>query len=271
MTQYPLSIEIDGEGALQQAMLEFDRTFRKSDMNRAARRAMLRACDAGKKLTPPGDKAREIVKRTGPLRKKDVSKRTDTVRYANHFVKIYRQGKKPIFVPITLNPYAEITQDGIAPKKGTPNYAAYDTARKRKLKGRGVPFLTYQQRRKSTRKGGKNVSKYDTAAEIRALRKIGRRGAAGQVWAWLGKKSYAQKAKPYKKTVRQDFVSKWSRFKSSLRAFSTEVEAENKLTYQKKAYGNIEPHIKAKAAEFLRKEVLAKLERRAEKAQQKAG
>ncbi len=267
-----IDLQVQGMRELEDAMGEFVHNFRVKDQQIPVKKAMVKATDAAASFCPPGDKAREIIAASYGRRSKEVNKRTDTVRWATHWIKFYRQGKKPLFIPITLNPYSEISQAGTAPSKDSPNYAAYDSARKKRTKKRGVGFLKYQQTRKSTAptKRG-SFSAIDTASEIKKMRKIGRRGFVFQAWKRLGKKAWrGAGVKPYKKLVKESAINKWTSFSEKKKYSSYSQTSHNKLTYMKKAYGDFEPAIMSTAAKFLRKETEERLERRAAKLQAKA-
>jgi len=233
----------------------------------------VKATDAAAKFCPEGDKAREVVSAAHARKSKKISKRTDTVRYASHFIKFYRQGKAPFFVPVTLAKYSEISQAGTSPKKDSPNWAKYDSARKgRKKPGiRQVPFLKYQQRRASTKLGkDKRFAKADAANEIKKMRRISRRGFAFQAWKRLGKKAWrGAGVKPYKKSVKESAINKWTKLSEKKAYSSYSQTSDNKLTYMKKAYGNFEPAILSTAAKFLRKETEKRLNERAARLQGK--
>lgn len=265
-----IKVTVLGEAAMQKALDRYASEFSRTDMPITVAKSALKATDAAASFTPPGEKQRAVVQKKRHSHKDHVSERTDTTRYASHFVMIRRQNKRPLFVPINLTGYED--QFGNPPRRGNdkrpadPNYAAYDAARKRKTKVKTGPFDKYQSTRKSTKEDKKGRYRmYDSASEIRKLRKIGRRGLAFQVWKWLGKKAYAKEAKPFKKVVKQDAINKWSDFEKKQRPYEMDIMMHNKLTYMKKAFGDFEPFILRRAAEFLEKEIDARLERRAER------
>lgn len=269
-----IKVIVIGEAAMQQALDRYAREFSRTDMVTATGKAALKATDAAASFTPPGEKQRRIVKKTYHVDKERVSKRTDTTRYASHFVKIMRQKKKPLYVPVNLTGYED--QFGNPPRRGNdkrpadPNFAAYDSARKRKTRVKTGPFSKYQSTRKSTQEDRKGQYKmYDTQGEIAKLRKIGRHGLAFQAWKRLGKKAYSKEVKPFKKTVKEAMINKWTDFDKKQTATSMDIMMHNKLTYMKKAYGDFEPFIMRRAAEFLEKEIDKRLERRAAKENQR--
>lgn len=266
-----ISVDVEGARELNKALNEFTTTFRAKDQTRPVQKAMSQATKAAASFCTEGDRAREVIPASAMRRKKEkISERTDTIRWATHWIKFYRQGKKPIFVPVTLNPYSQISQAGSAPGKDSPDYAKFDSHRKKRKKKRGVGFLKEQQTRKSTHptKRG-SFSAYDTPTEIKKMRQIKRRGFAKQAWNRLGKQAWRRGAKPYKKDVKESAIKKWSKWSEKKSIFEYSQTSNNKLTYMKKAYGNFEPAILSTAAKFLRRETEERLKRRAEKLQKK--
>lgn len=260
-----------GAEALADEMQRYAREFPSRDTKASVKRAARRAASAGGSLTPPGKKARDLVPRSKAPVKKEVSKRTDTVRYATHFVVFRRQGKRPFFVPVTLHSNAMVTDNGISPAKTSPDYAAYASAIKRKTR-KGLPktmssYFKYQERRQSTMGGEKKF--YDSPSEISSLRRIRRRGFAKQNWGYLGKR-VGGSVTPYKKVAQQSAVVKWTAYRQRFSDSDAEIMMHNKLSYLKKAYGNIEPLILGTAASYLRKEIDARIARRNADLQKKA-
>jgi hypothetical protein len=271
--------KVEGVDAVIRAMNDMGDKFARLDTDKLVRRAGWMAGATAKKMCPPGDKSRAIISRNSAPVKKDIHERTDTVRYATHFVVFRRQGKKPHFVPITLNPNARITDEGIAPKKGSEDYAKFDSNRKRRSKFKPMTVFDYQQIRKSTKADGKGRRYvYDKPSEIASMRKIGRRGLAGEAWAHLGNKTGGGRLMSLKvkgetvltkknKNVTNSDVRKWSDYKHKRSDGESTVMLHNKLTYLRDKYGNIEQAIYAKTAYNLNVMTEKLLKKRADRAQ----
>lgn len=278
-----VKVKVQGVRELNAAMKEFDKNFRSYDAPAVVRLTANKAAGVARRMSPPGKKSRTLIdKRNLPTEAK--SKRTDTVRYATHFVKFYRQSKRPFFVPITISGHAHITDDGIAPPKGSEDYAKFDADRKRTGKRFKASGLKYQQTRASTAPGKKGGIKkqIDSPADVAAMRKISRRGLAGELWAALGNKAFSKRGNkiPIKEPgvgkithKNRDAIkgheNKWSRYLEQMGAFKMKCSIHNKVTYMQKAYGNFEPYVYSQAARALRGMTRGMLEDRAKKAQQK--
>lgn len=276
-------VRIEGVRELNKAMREFDTNFRSYDAPTVVRLTANKAAVVARSMSPPGKKSRDLIdKRGAPNEAK--SKRTDTVRYATHFVKFYRQKKRPFFVPVTLSAYAKVTDDGIAPPKDSEDYAKFDADRKRTGKRYKQSGLKYQQTRTSTAPGRKSGIKkqIDSPREVAAMRKISRRGLAGELWAALGNKAFSRRNSriPVKesgvgrinhknKDAIKNHERKWSKYDERMGAVRMESSIHNKVTYMKKAYGNFEPYVYSQAAKSLRGMMKGMLEYRAKKAQQR--
>lgn len=278
-----VKVKVEGQKELQKAMREFDKNFRSYDSPAVVRLTANKAAGVARKMSPPGKKARELIdKRGAPNEAK--SKRTDTVRYATHFVKFYRQKKKPFFVPVTLSSYAKITDDGIAPPKDNEDYAKFDADRKRTGKRYKQSGLKYQQTRNSTAPGrGTGIKKMlDTPTEVAAMRKISRRGLAGELWAALGNRAFSKRGNKIavkekgvgrithkNKGAIKNHERKWSKYDERMGSMKMEASIHNKVTYMEKAYGNFEPYVYAQATKALRGMMNGMLEARVRKAQQR--
>lgn len=278
-----INARVQGVQDLDKAMKEFDKNFRSYDSPAVVRLSANKAAGVARKFCPPGDKARKLVdKKSAPTEAK--SRRTDTVRYATHFVMFYRQKKKRFFVPVTLSSYANISDDGIAPPKGSEDYAKFDGDRKRTGKRFNQSGLRYQQTRASTAPGRKSGIKkqIDSPAEVAAMRKISRRGLAGELWAGLGNRAFSKKGNKIavkepgvgrithkNKDAIKNHERKWSKYDERMGSIKMECSIHNKVTYMQKAYGNFEPYVYAQAAKALRGMMVGMLEHRAKKAQQR--
>ena len=272
---------VEGVDAVVRAMQDMGDKFTRIDTDKLVRRAGWMAGATAKKMCPPGRKSRTLAPRNNVPVKKDISERTDTVRYATHFVIFRRQNKKPFYVPVTLNPNAKITDSGISPDKGSEDYAKFDSNRKRRSKFKPMNVFDYQQTRKSTGPDGKGRRYlYDKPSEIAAMRKIGRRGLAGEAWAHLGNKTGGGRLQSLKvrgqtsttkknKQPTQEHVRKWTDFKHNKSVGDSNIMMHNKLTYLRKKYGAIEPAIYAKTAHNLNRMTEEILKKRAERAQKR--
>jgi len=235
----------------------------------------------GKKLCPPGEKLRKVVTRKSntPTVQKPYKEGTDTSRQVRHFVMFRRQNKPSFFVPISppteSNDFQKPTDDAERKKwdsrrrKGTKkNYA------KPWRKGQGE--YEYGRRANQNARMPGMVHKYDMPAEIASLRKIGRRGLAGELWASLGNKTgggqkIAIKSKADKvgtvnkknKGTIKEHARKWGEVDKRQTSDSMRIILNNKLTYITKKYGNIESRIVQDTAKSLEKEMKNRLERRA--------
>ena len=270
---------VEGVDAVVRAMNDMGDKFARTDTDKIVRQGAWMACATAKSLCPEGKKSRDLVERKKAPVNKDISERTDTVRYATHFVVFRRQGKKPFFVPVTVNPFAKIEDDGISPKKGTEDYAKFASNTKRRNKFKPMTVFKYQQTRNSTKpneKGQRWV--YDKPAEIASLRKIKRRGLAGDAWSHIAKQTGTSGSNtkaigvsvPKKiKSVNYKFAKKYSDYKHKKNVGNSEVILHNKLTYLTDKYGDIEQAIYAKTAYNLNVMTEKILKKRAEQAQKK--
>jgi hypothetical protein len=271
--------KVEGVDAVVRAMNDMGDQFARLDTDKLVRRAGWMAGATAKAMCPPGKKSRTLAPRNNVPVKKDISERTDTVRYATHFVIFRRQNKKPFYVPVTLNPNARISDSGISPEKGSEDYAKFDSNRKRRSKFKPMTVFDYQQTRKSTgpdSKGRRYL--FDKPSEIAAMRKIGRRGLAGEAWAHLGNKTGGGKLQSLKvrgetsvtkknKQPTEEHVRKWTDFRHNKSVGESNIMMNNKLTYLRKKYGAIEPAIYAKTAHNLNRMTEELLKKRADRAQ----
>jgi len=272
----PVTFKVKGEKELGDEMVKFAQGMN-IDMKRVVPIAAYQASKMGKKLCPPGERLRKIVTRSGgPTKSKDISKRTDTSREVRHFIMFRRQNKPAFFVPI--NPIA--TSNDFQKPKDKQELKDWNKARGKSKKNYQKPWKTsmfkYQQTRTSTipNKDG-NIHKYDSPAEIASMRKIGRRGLAGELWAHLGNKTGGGQKLAIKTkadgvgTVNESnkdkilaHAKKWGQVDKFKTKDSLRIRLENKLTYITKKYGNIEPRIVDETAKSMENEMKNRLIRR---------
>ena len=252
-----IAAKIEGTKELGEAMLEAAELLDRS-VNSIVPMAAKAACLQGQDIAEPGEKWRKIIKRnTGQVKGKDnIHKRTDTSRFATHFVVFLRQNKAPHYVPVTPNPYGADYGDTSNERK-SPDFAKKDQARARRAK-RGKwernPFK-YQQHRESTRVDKKGMfKKYDSPQEIMSMRKIGRRGLASSSFSWMnnqvrggGKKVRLKAGQERVSKVSRGAIDqqsrKWTDVRQRKQPGEHEVNLHNKLTYIAKVYPGIESRI----------------------------
>jgi hypothetical protein len=278
----PIDFKVRGVPELGAEMVKFAQGM-DIDIKRVVPIAAYQAAKMGKKLCPPGERLRKIVTRrsggpeSGPERK--INEKTDTSRSVRHFVMFMRQNKRPFFVPISPISSANDFQ------KPTDKQELRDWNRQRNArtkKNYQKPWRTsafrYQQRRANTvpNEGG-YIHKHDSPDEIASMRKIGRRGLAGEVWANLGNKTRGGQKIAIKpkadgvgtvndknKAAIEMHAKKWSKIDEFKTRADMRIRMENKLTYITKRYGNIEGRIIDETAKSMENEMKNRLRRRKE-------
>ncbi len=283
-----LAVQLQGKRQLEMAMRDFEQQIRGKDMPSVVRLAGNRAGGQARKICKPGKKMRKIVTRSsGAIGNEATNQRTDTVRWATHFIKFYRQTKKPFFVPISLSQFAITTADGgISPPKESQDFAKFESDRKRSGRTyRKSGLKRYQQIRTSTARrsrGAGIVKRYDTPTEVNKMRKIGRRGLAGELWAKMGNQAYSKRRTklPVKMegtgritSKNRDAIkglgNKYSKYSEDPSKYSFGVSLQENTAYIKKAYGDFTPYIYGKTAKAMRGMMKGILEDRAKKAQKR--
>jgi hypothetical protein len=274
----PITATVRGEKELGNEMVKFAQGMN-MDMRRVVPIAAYQASKMGKKLCPPGERLRKIVTRSGgPKRSKDINKRTDTSREVRHFIMFMRQNKPAFFVPIS--PIA--TSNDFHKPTDKQELKDWNKARGKAKRNYQKPWkqsmFKYQQTRASTvPNAAGNIHKYDSPAEIASMRKIGRRGLAGELWAHLGNltgggqkiavKSKADSVGTVNKGNKDAILSharKWGDVNKIQKPESMRIVLKNKLTYITKKYGNIEPRIVSETAKSMENEMKNRLIRRAQ-------
>lgn len=241
-----VTITVEGVTELANEMLRTSENLGRS-VQRIVPLASRAVASTAADVCEPGQRWRRIVRRRGHAKGKEyINRGTDTSRYATHFVVFYRQDKPKYYVPVTPNPYGADFNDTTNERK-LPDYPENEYRNKKNAK-RGKwetnPFK-YQQRRKSTivNKRGK-FKRYDTPAEIKALRKIGRRGLASNSWAWLGRKVRGAKGggaikleNPTKE--KKLIVERATRLRQVKEKNAASVNMKNKLKYISERYPGV--------------------------------
>jgi len=275
----PVTFKVKGEKELGDEMVKFAEGMN-IDIKRVVPIAAYQASKMGKKLCPPGERLRKIVSRStgGPEggSERKISKRTDTSRSVRHFIMFRRQNKKPFFVPIS--PIS--TSNDFQKPKDKQELKDWNKARGKSKANYQKPWKTsaykYQQTRANTVPNASgNIHKRDSPAEIASMRKIGRRGLAGELWAHLGNKTGGGQKLAIKAKVdgvgtvndnNKDKIlahaKKWGQVDKFKTKDSLRIRLENKLTYITKKYGNIEPRIVDETAKSMENEMKNRLIRR---------
>jgi hypothetical protein len=241
-----LRTKVEGDKELANAMRGYAKLFERKAPLDVLKKTSHTTMRAGAAIAQPGQSERKIVKasqRTRDYRVGKVSKRTDTTRSATHFVIFLRQNKKPFKVPVSLNPVEK-----------AQNVQAWDRNRKAKRAKWATDEESAGGGVQITRPGHRGV--YDTAAEVRSMRKIGRRGLARRAFFFIGKQvGYKKAPKPYNNKRRMDALRKWTASAVKSRPMKSSIMMHNKLTYLKDAYPGIENNITGKAAKMMNAEV----------------
>jgi hypothetical protein len=242
-----LRTKVEGDKELANAMRGYAKLYARKAPQDILQKSAHTAMRAGAAIAQPGDKDRQLVaasQRTRDYRVGKISKRTDTTRSATHFVKFLRQNKRPFFVPVTLNPVEK-----------NQNVQAWDRNRKAK---RRKWALDEEAGKNSgvqrTRDGTRNV--YDSASQVRAMRKIGRRGLAQRSFFFLGQEAGKKTgARGVGNARRQSALRKWTKVTKRFKPMNSSISMHNKLTYLQDAYSGIENRISGKAAKMMNAEV----------------
>jgi hypothetical protein len=245
-----LRTKVEGDKELANAMRGYAQAFAKKTPQGILQKTAHTAMRAAASIAKPGMKDRDLVaasQRTRDYRVGKVNKKTDTTRSASHFVVFRRQGKRPFFVPVTLNP-VEKNQNG----------QAWDRNRKAKRRKWAVDEEGAGGGVQRTRGGANYV--YDGAAQVRAMRKIGRRGLAGRAFFFLGQEAGKKTgARPGGSARRQAALRKWTAVQKRFKPMNSSISMHNKLSYLQKAYPGIENKISGKAAKMMNAEVRKKV------------
>lgn len=270
----PFEATIKGDKELGDEMVALARGMN-MDIKKVVPIAAYLATTTGARVCAPGERLREVIKRSKPPQSKDIHKRTDTSRTSTHWVKFYRQGKAPIFVPVNPNPMGAKPNREREPEQ----YKKWDRGRKKKDPPSTPSVYAYQQSRKGTQLNGKGkMFRYDTPQDLLSMRTIGRRGLAGEVWNSLGNRTGGGRKLGLKARDSEGKLSgrvtsknkgsierdskKWGSLDKTESPTNMNIVLENKLTYVAKRYPGAEGQIIARTAEGLKNELKNRLIRR---------
>lgn len=272
----PIDAKVTGAKELGDEMVRLAEGMN-MDIKKVVPIAAYHATKVGAIVCEPAQKLRQVITRSTPPRKKEINEGTDTSRTSTHWVKFYRQNKRPYFVPINPDPRGKAAADA---GSGTRDHAKADSNRRKRAKPSTPSVLKYQRTRKSTLLDGKGtIKRYDTPAEIMAMRKIGRRGLAGEVWNSLGNKSGGGKklglkardasgklsggrATKHNKEAIIKHSKKWGSLEKQESKTDVRITLENKLTYLQRRYPGAEGRIVTETAKTLENELKNRLIRR---------
>ena len=283
----PITATVRGDKELGEEMVKFAQGMN-MDMKRVVPIAAFQAAKMGKRLCPPGEKLRKVVTRKSntPTMQKPYKEATDTSRQVRHFIMFRRQNKPAYFVPIspisTSNDFQKPTDKQELKDWNKARGKAKKNYQKPWRKGQGA--YTYGRRANRNDGGtGNLVHRYDSPSDIASMRKIGRRGLAGELWASLGNGikgggKIAVKTKgagvgtvnKNNKDAIQRHARKWGEVHEHKQPQSMRIVLKNKLTYVTNAFGNIEPRIMRDAANSMENEMKNRLIRRAKALEKQA-
>jgi hypothetical protein len=268
-----IKFQVKGEKKLADEMINLAKGMN-MDIKKVVPIAAHLAAKQGHALCEPGERQRAIIQRKQSPRKKKINKGTDTSRTSTHWIVFLRQNKKPFYVPVNPNPHAVNFAQPDPEKHGRERYNEYMKYKRRKAKRTTPSVYKYQQTRKGTRPDKNDmIFKHDRPAEIKAMRRIARRGLAGQAFMFMANQTGGGKKGPMKvkgekrmRTGAKKYIEKdskkWTSVKKDFKKTEARIRLNNKLTYIRKRYGNIERPIVTLAAEKLENELKNRLIRR---------
>lgn len=263
-----IKIEIKGQKELMDAMRTFEKEFRTEEVIGGIYHAGRMCMKAGSELTArKGGEGwqRAIVKKANKrtfAQTNFKSERTSGLREASYFVVIKRQNKKPVFVPITPNPYSR-----------SANPSEYRAAMAARFgKKHGEPW--------GVRRGGKadygddrRGDKFlDRQSEVSKLRKISRRGFASASFAHLstkvkakGQVKAAKMPKTFKAANMRKDIMRWTKFSQRRSSNRPSIRYTHNSEYIPKHWPHLQARLYMVAADKLEKDIRKRMFNRANK------